>query len=28
LEEVSLVLMNEDGTRTKEYAEFASSYYL
>jgi tRNA1Val (adenine37-N6)-methyltransferase len=28
LEETSLVLMNEDGTRTKEYAEFASSYYL
>ena len=28
LEETSLVLMNEDGTRTKEYEEFASSYYL
>ncbi len=28
LEEASLVLMNEGGTRTKEYAEFASSYYL
>jgi tRNA1Val (adenine37-N6)-methyltransferase len=28
LEESSLVLMNEDGTRSKEYAEFASSYYL
>ncbi|MDP4631316.1 MAG: methyltransferase [Flavobacteriales bacterium] len=28
LEESSLVLMNEDGTRTKEYGEFASSYYL
>lgn len=28
LEETSLVLMNEDGTRTKEYAEFANSYYL
>ena len=28
LEETSLVLMNEDGTRTKEYGEFASSYYL
>jgi len=28
LEETALVLMNEDGTRTKEYGEFASSYYL
>jgi tRNA1Val (adenine37-N6)-methyltransferase len=28
LEETSLVLMNEDGTRTKEYGEFANSYYL
>ncbi len=28
LEESSLVLMNEDGTRTKEYAEFAISYYM
>jgi tRNA1Val (adenine37-N6)-methyltransferase len=28
LEETSLVLMNEDGTRTKEYAEFAGAYYL
>ncbi len=28
LEETCLVLMNEDGTRTKEYGEFASSYYL
>jgi tRNA1Val (adenine37-N6)-methyltransferase len=28
LEETSLVLMNEDGTRTKEYSEFAGEYYL
>jgi tRNA1Val (adenine37-N6)-methyltransferase len=28
LEESSLVLINEDGSRTKEYGEFASSYYL
>jgi hypothetical protein len=28
LEETSLVLMNEDGTRTKEYEEFAGAYYL
>jgi tRNA1Val (adenine37-N6)-methyltransferase len=28
LEESSLVLMNEDGTRTKEYEEFAREYYL
>ena len=28
LEETSLVLMNEDGTRTKEYGEFARAYYL
>lgn len=28
LEESSLVLMNEDGTRTKEYAEFARQFYL
>ena len=28
LEETSLVLMNEDGTRTKEYAEFAIAYYM
>ena len=28
LEESSLVLMNEDGTRTKEYEEFAGEYYL
>jgi tRNA1Val (adenine37-N6)-methyltransferase len=28
LQESSLVLMNEDGTRTKEYAEFAEAYYL
>lgn len=28
LEESSLVLMNEDGSRAKEYGEFASSYYL
>jgi tRNA1Val (adenine37-N6)-methyltransferase len=28
LEESSLVLMNEDGTRTKGYGEFANSYYL
>jgi tRNA1Val (adenine37-N6)-methyltransferase len=28
LEESSLVLMNEDGTRTKEYGEFAGDYYL
>lgn len=28
LEESSLVLMNEDGTRTKEYAEFGGDYYL
>lgn len=28
LEETSLVLMNEDGTRTKDYSDFASSYYL
>ena len=28
LEETSLVLMNEDGTRTKEYEEFAGEYYL
>jgi tRNA1Val (adenine37-N6)-methyltransferase len=28
LEESSLVLMNEDGTRTKEYEEFAGAYYL
>jgi tRNA1Val (adenine37-N6)-methyltransferase len=28
LEESSLVLMNEDGTRTKEYGEFARAYYL
>jgi tRNA1(Val) A37 N6-methylase TrmN6 len=28
LEESFLVLINEDGSRTKEYGEFASSYYL
>ena len=28
LEETSLVLMNEDGSRTKEYGEFARAYYL
>jgi tRNA1Val (adenine37-N6)-methyltransferase len=28
LQESSLVLMNEDGTRTKEYEEFAGAYYL
>jgi len=28
LEESALVLMNEDGTRTKEYEEFAKAYYL
>ena len=28
LEESSLVLMNEDGTRTKEYGEFARQFYL
>ena len=28
LEETSLVLMNEDGTRTKEYAEFAGAFDL
>jgi len=28
LQESSLVLMNEDGTRTKEYGEFAGVYYL
>ena len=28
LQESSLVLMNEDGTRTKEYEEFARAYYL
>jgi hypothetical protein len=28
LEESSLVLMNEDGTRTKEYEEFARDFYL
>ena len=28
LEETSLVLMNEDGTRTKEYEEFAREFYL
>ena len=28
LEETSLVLMNEDGARTKEYEEFARAYYL
>jgi tRNA1Val (adenine37-N6)-methyltransferase len=28
LEETSLVLMNEDGTRTKEYEEFAGEFYL
>ncbi|MEN9943739.1 MAG: hypothetical protein RLZZ91_1740, partial [Bacteroidota bacterium] len=28
LEESSLVLMNEDGTRTAEYEEFAREYYL
>ena len=28
LEETSLVLMNEDGARTKEYGEFARAYYL
>ena len=28
LEETSLVLMNEDGIRTKEYAEFARAYYM
>jgi tRNA1Val (adenine37-N6)-methyltransferase len=28
LEETSLVLMNEDGTRTKEYEEFAGDFYL
>ena len=28
LEETSLVLMNEDGTRTKEYEEFARQFYL
>ena len=28
LEETSLILMNEDGTRTKDYSDFASSYYL
>jgi tRNA1Val (adenine37-N6)-methyltransferase len=28
LEESSLVLMSEDGTRTKEYEEFAGAYYL
>jgi tRNA1Val (adenine37-N6)-methyltransferase len=28
LEETSLVLMNEDGTRSKEYDEFAREYYL
>ena len=27
-EETSLVLMNEDGTRTKEYEEFAGDFYL
>ena len=28
LEETSLVLMNEDGTRSKEYDEFARAYYM
>jgi len=28
LEKTSLVLMSEDGTRTKEYGEFARAYYL
>jgi tRNA1Val (adenine37-N6)-methyltransferase len=28
LEVISLVLMNEDGTRTKEYSGFAGAYYL
>ena len=28
LKETSLVLMNEDGTRSKEYSEFAGEYYL
>jgi tRNA1Val (adenine37-N6)-methyltransferase len=28
LEETALVLMNEDGTRTKEYGEFARQFYL
>jgi tRNA1Val (adenine37-N6)-methyltransferase len=28
LEELALVLMNEDGTRTKEYGEFARQFYL
>lgn len=28
LEETYLVLMNEDGTRTKDYAEFAREFYL
>ncbi len=28
LKVTSLVLMNEDGTRTKEYGEFAREYYL
>jgi tRNA1Val (adenine37-N6)-methyltransferase len=28
LEESSLVLMNEDGSRTKEYREFAREYYM
>lgn len=28
LEETSLVLMNEDGTRTSEYSDFAKGFYL
>ena len=28
LEESALVLMNEDGTRSKEYGEFAREYYM
>ena len=28
LQEILLVLLNEDGTRTKEYEEFAREYYL
>jgi len=28
LQETSLILMNEEGTRTKEYEEFARAYYL
>ena len=28
LEETSLVLMNEDGTRTSEYSDFAKEFYL